>query len=654
MKTYLFKCKLTFIVSLLIGLNAFTQSNAELLSVQLSATVQNSPPQISLNWINDGSGTAYTVYRRTSVSSLWGSAVTVLGSSASNYVDNSVTVGVAYEYKVEKSGATPAYGYINSAIELPVNENRGILILVVEDAYVGNSGFDNAVSQTIEDIENDGWLVELVNVDSNDAVATVKNSIVSIYNQDPTNTKAVYLLGNVPVAYSGVLNPDGHTDHQGAWASDSYYADMDGVWTDVSANNTTAVQSRNHNIPGDGKFDQFAVPGSGCELQIGRVDFSSMPSFSLTEEALLINYLNKAHAYKIKQTTATERALADDNFSSFAEGFSSSGLRNFSTMFSTPTNTSSAYRTSLQNNSYMWSYGCGAGTFTSSQSISTTNNMTTDSLQTIFTMLFGSYFGDWDSDDNFLRASIAQGQTLNAMWAGRPHWQVHHMALGESIGFGQLLSQNNSGDYFISSAAFSSSLIKMITISLMGDPTTRMHYITPPSNLSVTNNNNDADLTWAASPDAVLGYNVYRLLPGGSTYAKVNASIVTGTAYTDNAVPSGGLLTYVVKAVKLKKTASGSYYNQSLGVRGSDTFTVGINDLTKSNISIYPNPVHNTVYIKGGNVVEYTLFSISGQLISNKKLVSNLIDVSFVNTGIYFLELMDENNNKTISKIIVE
>ena len=67
---------------------------------------------------------------------------------------------------------------------------------------------------------------------------------------------SLFLLGHVPVPYSGNINPDGHPDHQGAWPADGYYADMDGTWTDISVNNTVATGTRNDNVPGDGKFDQ--------------------------------------------------------------------------------------------------------------------------------------------------------------------------------------------------------------------------------------------------------------------------------------------------------------------------------------------------------------------------------------------------------------
>ena len=57
--------------------------------------------------------------------------------------------------------------------------------------------------------------------------------------------------------------------------------------------------------------------------------------------------------------------------------------------------------------------------------------MAVDSLQSVFTFLFGSYFGDWDSPDNFLRAALASGTILSNAWSGRPLWSMHYMAMGD-------------------------------------------------------------------------------------------------------------------------------------------------------------------------------------------------------------------------------
>ena len=628
--------------------NLLAQTPGENISVQIQASAQSG--MISLSWLNDGSATNYAVYRKIPPSTTWGSSIATLSGSANSYVDNTITDGINHEYKIVKTGGTTAYGYINAAFEKLEVIHRGILILVVEDTYQGNPTFEAAIQMTIEDIENDGWIVKRLDVNQNDAVTLVKSGIVALYNQNTADTKAVYLIGHVPVPYSGLMNPDGHPEHLGAWPADVYYGEMNGTWTDANVNDVTADFTRNHNIPGDGKFDQGLV-ASVIELQVGRVDFANLGAFSDTEETLLIRYLNKAHMYKAKGFTAQERALIDDNFTPYAEGFSSSGYRNFSTMFTSANVTNSLdLRTTTATDSYMWSYGCGAGWFTSCDGIGTTNDLAGDSLQTVFTMQFGSYFGDWDSDDNFLRAFIAQGQTLNAMWAGRPQWSVQHMSLGETIGFSSLLTQNNQSNtgYYGSTTAY---FDKWVHIALMGDPTMRMHYLIPPSSLVVVSNNNVADLSWTASPDANVGYNVYRLIPSVGYYEKVNASIVTGTSFSDNSIPTGGDITYVVKAVDLKITASGSYFNQSLGIRDNAVFTVGLDEEMNSTISVYPNPVEDELQIIGGEIKEYVIFNLQGKVVQRGG-GSHQISFSSLEEGSYYLLLTENNGARTRFRLV--
>ena len=89
---------------------------------------------------------------------------------------------------------------------------------------------------------------------------SIKDQIVANYNADPNGVKAVLLLGTVPIPYSGDFAWDGHADHYGAWPSDAYYADVNGVWTDNSINDTSPGRAANVNVPGDGKFDQSYYP----------------------------------------------------------------------------------------------------------------------------------------------------------------------------------------------------------------------------------------------------------------------------------------------------------------------------------------------------------------------------------------------------------
>lgn len=59
-------------------------------------------------------------------------------------------------------------------------------------------------------------------------------------------------------------------------------------------------------------------------------------------------------------------------------------------------------------------------------------------------------------------------------------------------------------------------------------------------------------LTWSApasSPDPVTGYNVYRAEAGFRAFARLNASPITSTTYTDNNVQPGAAYTYYVVSV---------------------------------------------------------------------------------------------------------
>jgi hypothetical protein len=98
---------------------------------------------------------------------------------------------------------------------------------------------------------------------------------------------------------------------------DVYYGEVNGTWTDVSVNVTVASRPQNQNVPGDGKFDQYQIPGY-VDLQTGRIDFFDLPSFALTETQLMQNYLNRDHDYRKKNIDPAKRCLVDDNFGTFS------------------------------------------------------------------------------------------------------------------------------------------------------------------------------------------------------------------------------------------------------------------------------------------------------------------------------------------------
>src|SRR6266496_2419822 len=183
-------------------------------AVQVSATVQDSPPQITLTWVQDSIATpiSYTVSRKAPSDTSWGTG-TVLPGSVTSFTDAAVTSGGTYEYQVHKKASTyHGYGYICAGIRAPLVENRGKVLLIVDNTYASTLAVELARLQ--QDLTGDGWQVIREDVSRYDSVVSVKAFIQSQYNSDPGNVRAVFLFGHVPVAYSGNISPDEHApDH---------------------------------------------------------------------------------------------------------------------------------------------------------------------------------------------------------------------------------------------------------------------------------------------------------------------------------------------------------------------------------------------------------------------------------------------------------
>lgn len=631
---------LAFLISLkTIG---YSQTYGDSLTVKAEATVDASSPSIILNWPADADATNFIVYRKMKGAASWGTALATLPANATEYTDANVSVNTLYDYKIQmtSSGTPVKFGYLSSGIEVKANSNRGIAIVAVESSFIVNIEFQNAIDTFTEDLELDGWYPKVVYVNAADAVADVKAEISTVYNEDPAKTKLLVLIGNVPVPYSGDLNPDGHPDHDGAWPTDTYYADMNGTWTDASINNTTSANNLNHNIPGDGKLDQSYLP-SDVELQVGRIDLSNLPAISESEEILLIRYLEKDHRYKTGEIVVGEQALIDDNFTTYNEGFSQSGYNNFAAIVGRDNTILNDYFGQLSYNtsttgSYLWSYGCGGGTYTGAGGIGNTSNFNSDSLSSVFTMLFGSYFGDWNYTNAFLRAPLAQGNTLTNCWAGRPNWYFNHMAMGENIGYSTRLTQNNNTLY---ASSVLGGLARLVSINLMGDPSLRLSYILQPTDLTVVENGNSNQLNWTAGGTEI-GYNIYRRYADSVDFVKLNSSLITSTTYTDNSLPVAGTVYYYVKAVEMKVTPSGSYENESIAVKVQAESTVDITDDNLVELKLYPNPAQNVIQIEIAESLigcNYQLIDANGKVVVSGTSSSSkfTIDITKLAAGYY-------------------
>jgi hypothetical protein len=528
-------------------------------TVFLTASVQTTVPRITLNWEPDASATSYIVYRKGLTDPVWGNAFPSLPANATSYADSTAELGQAYEYRVVKTGGTTSYGYIHAGVERAPVHREGTVLLVLDTTY--RSTFSSELQTWIRLRERSGWTVKTLEVAPSDAITAVKARIVDAYNQYP-GLRSVLLFGRVPVPYSGNVVPDGHApDHQGAWPADGYYGDMDGVWTDATVNNTGATLVRNQNIPGDGKFDQNTYPGF-LELEVGRVDLSSITLG--TEAQLLRKYLLKNNRFYSGLLPVRERALIDDNFTNMDEGFGASGWRSFTPIVGHDSILTTDYFTTMRQSGVLFSYGCGGGSYTQCGGLGNTADYGIDSLENVFTITFGSYFGDWDNTDNFLRSALASGAVLSNVWSGRPMFHFHGMGLGGRLGWTSLRNMNNTSVY--DANVFQ----RGVFMALLGDPTLNAYPLRAVDGMEAhQTTTGEVEVNWLPLEAPGTAYYVYAREAGADSFLLQTEVPLTVTQYFAACPENDGIMEYLVRPVQLKTTPSGSFYR--LGMGAADT-----------------------------------------------------------------------------------
>lgn len=586
--------------------------------------------------------------------------VDFIPSTENKWTSNSYMTGTVQEYivfKINQNNQLLSFDVVSmgNKIERP-NQLGGILILI--DKEIENS-LSTEISQLRYDLINEGWDVSTLSIDRGKTPKEVKNLIVDAYNNSKIKFNTLYLLGHIPVPYSGHFSstgdappPDGHVEgsgnHTGAWPSDLYYGDLDGVWTDATVTYEQSASERNNNRPGDGKFDQTLLP-SDVELMVGRVDFYDMPAFADDEITLTKNYLTKAHLWRIGALPSIDRGLIDDNFKSL--DISNSGYKAINFLFGLDSLFDDRdYLTELRAGDYILSFGTGAGSYTSCNGIGKSSDFAEQKINTIFTGLAGSFFGDWDSKNNILRSALAAG-ALSSFWAGIPDWYLNPMGIGESIGFCTRYSQNANFGSFNGSQ-------RKIHIALMGDPTLTLRPIVPAKNITATETINGIELDWNESVGDFDGYNLYRINVMTGESQKVNNEIITGAKYIDISAPTGKFY-YQLRTVKFEQMANSSYYTMGLSTKSNNVnYTSSINYSLNDGFFVAPNPSNGVFRLHLPDNVNYaksiTIQDLTGRIVmeldedfNSEKTINTTLPI-----GTYIL-IANTEKGKLVEKIQV-
>ncbi len=456
-------------------------------------------------------------------------------------------------------------------------------------------------------------------------VVELKGLIRSVQTNYPA-LNSVILLGHLPVPYSGtqIGRYDGHGIYEAgapfiktfgnAFPADLYYADLTSgfTWSDTisappdSGTGYYPYYMEERNDAGDGRFDADYFTGVP-DVAIGRIDFfhlntfvhgADVSSFTLwpllndetREKELLRRYLNKEHKFRTGSKLYAKRAITQSS-GAVETGFNA--YLNYEGPFSKvvePSNVDSNftwYEAGLTNTYLLGGWAGNAWWQTNTYYPVFQENHSGDNwfgsaefvlsdVQVVFQMMRKSFLAEWALPFSYLRASLAGLDGLCNFYSlpqnGTGTDQFVRMAMGNTIGEGFIdltyqywppnASLSNSNlwlDYVVSQGS-------LVGVSLLGDPTLRLHIIPSPSDVRAIRQSSTDIVSWAGSTGgSVLGYDVlYGLSRNGpftsslTTYLPANA-----TSYTNSSTN----LYYQVRAVGRETTSGlGTYTNTSLGI----------------------------------------------------------------------------------------
>ncbi|MBL9135318.1 MAG: hypothetical protein JNK85_05600 [Verrucomicrobiales bacterium] len=599
----------------------------------VTAQAGASPLRVILRW-SGLTNVNYRIERRTVPLTQW---VTLASLPPPIYTDTTVLLGREYEYRVSADVAVPeefyaandpAYATVHAGVRLPPDDLPGHLLLVVDRTLTNNPAYEAAVTNLTRDLAAEGWVVARYNGPRHDdttwannpaRIAEVKSWITSYRNANARLARAVLLFGHLPIPRSGMVRPDAHFYRP--FPADTYYADLDGNWTDVG-NWPIQPGVEAPNLPGDGIFDQELVPTNsvgiaGVELAVGRVDFARMPVFasgspSRGEVDLLVQYVNKSRAFRRRQVTLPERVVYRPYFSATpaldtpeAMALQLNGLPlsmiNLGERIDvalTGTNSNAGIYADFftAGQPAIWGiqggYAGGVDWIHSDLNVRTLHGITFHSSTNLvsasgeppiaFSLIEMSWVGQWDEPNHLARALMGTRTNglafLNFGTVGT-YWKLPMMALGRTLGdaYKQTLDDAWTRPFlsFRISPPFGTDVKYYQGIrsqggyaftALLGDPTLRQSPATPVSSLTVsTNGSGHLVFQWSPTTDPFPRYHLYRTTEAiGGKWQRMTLSPLQTTNWTDTAPPVG-TRRYMVRPLYTKSVASGSYTNMGAG-----------------------------------------------------------------------------------------
>jgi hypothetical protein len=176
------------------------------------------------------------------------------------------------------------------------------------------------------------------------------------------------------------------------------------------------------------------------------------------------------------------------------------------------------------------------------------------------------------------------------------------------------------------------------------------------TNFNVTNNNCIPTLRWSTENEVnTSNFLIEKNSNNNSNWVAIgtvnsvgNSSIRTNYSFIDNNTITTNKALYRLKMID----RNGEF-------KYSPIVLAQLN-CKETSVIVYPNPIKNGVLnisVNGFTTnITATLKSASGQIVLTEKVVngSNILEISNIANGLYYVEIMDKNGNSNLNKVIIQ
>lgn len=186
--------------------------------------------------------------------------------------------------------------------------------------------------------------------------------------------------------------------------------------------------------------------------------------------------------------------------------------------------------------------------------------------------------------------------------------------------------------------------------------------------IDVTQDKYGSQITWEIVDSDM------NVIAEGGPYDNLVGSSPTKLHRVNVDVPSGECIRFIIRDSQGNgiccNYGEGSYKikgNNTVLIEGDGAFgaeayhnlsivkTIGVGENENKSYNIYPNPVKNTLNIKGENMSQIIIFNSLGQMIKSVSCDSDnmTIDVNMLKDGVYFVNIIDNNGKISTNKVSV-